>query len=155
LLERSDGSGTAASWAPRDGVQRQRPLLAVDPAGCLPYFSKLPSVDMLGINDHYLARHRPADFGTGYIGHELGNGAYVLSRKPDLVLFNVPTGGKKPNFRSGIEMMEDPRAEFTSTFARLRSSVSVRSGLAHLDADRGRGGIHGPDRIRIPEYLFS
>src|SRR6202012_2676714 len=34
----------------------QRPLVAVDAAGSLPYFApRLPCLDMLGLNDHFLA----------------------------------------------------------------------------------------------------
>ena len=157
--ERWEWDGEAIGGLLATAFGAQRPLLAVDPAGCLPYFSGLPSLDMLGINDHYLARHRPADFGTGYIGHELGNGAYVLSRKPDLVLFNVPTGGRKPNFRSGIEMMEDPRAEFTSTFRPVTIECERPRHVVSLIWMRTEGGAIGiersQDRIRIPGYLFS
>ena len=49
----------------------QQPLYAVDNAGCLPNFSGLPALDMLGLNDHYLAHHPPPNIGTGYLGHEL------------------------------------------------------------------------------------
>lgn len=137
----------------------QHPLLAVDPAGCLPYFSRLPSIDMLGINDHYLAHHRPAGFGTGPLGHELGNGAYVLSRRPDLVLFNLPTGGRKPHLRSGIEMMADPRARFTSTFRAVTVECERPRHVVSVIWMRTEGGAIGiqrsEDRVRIPGYLFT
>jgi hypothetical protein len=47
----------------------KHPLLAVDAAGCTPYFSGLPALDMLGLNDKHIARARPASFGEGKIGH--------------------------------------------------------------------------------------
>jgi len=34
-----------------------KPLIAVTPAGAIPYYSELPSVDMLGLNDRWIARH--------------------------------------------------------------------------------------------------
>ena len=157
--ERWEWDGEAVGGLLATAFGAQQPLLAVDPAGCMPYFSRLPSVDMLGINDHYLARHRPADFGTGYLGHELGNGAYVLSRKPDLVLFNVPAGGRKPNFRSGIEMMEDPSGEFTSTFRAVTLECDRPRHVVSVIWMRAEGGAIGIRRsegqIRIPAYLFS
>ena len=73
----------------------EQPLLAVDAAGSVPYFSRLPALDMLGLSDRYLAHHRPADFGSGVLGHELGDGAYVLSREPDLVLFCHPVDASR------------------------------------------------------------
>jgi len=137
----------------------KRPLLAVDPAGCLPYFSKLPSIDMLGINDHYLAHHRPKGFGNGPLGHELGDGAYVLSRKPDLVLFNLPTGGRVPTMRSGVEMMTDPRGEFVSTFRPVTIEGEQPRRVVSIVWMRTEGGAIGIQRseghIQIPGYLFS
>ena len=37
----------------------EEPLFAVTAAGCLPYFSELPALDMLGLNDRHIAHHRP------------------------------------------------------------------------------------------------
>ncbi|HKQ19335.1 MAG TPA: hypothetical protein VJW75_06265 [Candidatus Eisenbacteria bacterium] len=157
--ERWEWEGEVVGAALATAFGAQRPLLAVDPAGCLPYFSRLPSVDMLGINDHYLAHHRPPGFGKGPLGHELGNGAYVLSRKPDLVLFNLPTGGRVPTLRSGVEMMADPRAEFTSTFRPVTLECERPMHVVSIIWMRTEGGAIGiertEDRIRIPGYLFS
>jgi hypothetical protein len=63
---------------------------------------------MLGLNDHYLARHRPASFGSDpfFVGHELADGAYVLGRQPDLVLFGLPGGNAQPWFRSDRELLK-------------------------------------------------
>ena len=157
--ERWEWDGEVVGGVLAKAFGAQRPLLAVDPAGCLPYFSRLPSVDMLGINDHYLAHHRPAGFGKGPLGHELGDGAYVLSRKPDLVLFNLPTGGREASLRSGVEMLADPHAEFTSTFRpvtieceRPRRVVSI----IWMRTEGGAIGIRRPEgRIEIPGHLFS
>ncbi len=157
--ERWEWDGEAVGGLLAKAFGAQRPLLAVDPAGCVPYFSRLPSVDMLGINDHYLAHHRPTDFGTGALGHELGDGPYVLSRKPDLVLFNLPTGGTRPRLRSGIEMMSDPRAEFTSTFRAVTIECEQPRPVVSVIWMRTEGGAIGIKRsenqIQIPGYLFS
>ncbi|HSQ60791.1 MAG TPA: hypothetical protein VLT84_10225 [Acidobacteriota bacterium] len=157
--ERWEWDGEAVGGLLATAFGAQRPLLAVDPAGCLPYFSRLPSVDMLGINDYYLAHNRPEGFGTGALGHELGNGAYVLSRKPDLVLFDLPTGGRQPHLRSGIEMMEDPRAEFTSTFRPVTIECEEPNPVVSIIWMRTEGGAIGIERsegrIEIPGYLFS
>jgi hypothetical protein len=137
----------------------KRPLLAVDSGGCMPYYSGLPSLDMLGINDHYLAHHHPRGFGYGPLGHELGNGPYVLSRKPDLVLFNLPTGGLKPKFESGTEMMADPRGEFTSTFRPVTLECEGPDPVTSIIWMRTEGGAIGirrsVGRIEIPGYLLA
>jgi hypothetical protein len=134
------------------------PLLAVDPAGCVPYFSGLPSLDMLGLNDAYLAHHPPASFGqTTSIGHELGDGSYVLSQKPDLVLFCLPGGGAKPCFRSGRDMVQ--LDEFGRHYQlvgfegeqphRFRSQIWVRR-------DSQKIGIQtSADQVTIPGFLVG
>src|SRR5258705_420878 len=137
----------------------RRPLLAVDTGGWVPYFSGLPSIDMLGINDRYLAHHRPADFGKGALGHELGNGAYILSRKPDLVLFTRPTGTSGPHFRSGKEIARDSRTVFESTFRLVTFECEYPRLLRSVIWTRAEGGAIGIQRswgrIQIPGYLFS
>jgi hypothetical protein len=114
---------------------------------------------MLGINDHYLAHHRPADFGKGLLGHELGNGAYVLSRKPDLVLFNLPTGNLRPYFRSGREMVFDSKSAFRETFRPVTFECERPRHLDSIVWTRLEGGEIGirrsSDQIQIPGYLFS
>ena len=57
-------------------------LLAVDAAGKIPFYSGLPVVDMLGLNDEYIA-HLPAHFFEA--GHNKYDPDYVLSRRPDLL----------------------------------------------------------------------
>lgn len=64
-----------------------RPYIAVTAAGCMPFFSKLPAIDMFGLNDAVLAKSRPLGFGYGYLGHELMNAGYVLSRAPEIIAF--------------------------------------------------------------------
>ncbi|MCE1253882.1 MAG: hypothetical protein LWX83_10075 [Anaerolineae bacterium] len=89
------------------GFGAQQPLLAVDAAGSLPYYSELPILDMLGLNDYYLPRHPPKDFGQGAIGHELGDGNYFLERNPDLIIFCYPDGKIEPCFNGGKQMVAD------------------------------------------------
>jgi hypothetical protein len=158
--ERWEWEGAAIGELFATGFGAQHPLLAVDPAGCVPYFSHLPAcIDMLGINDHYLAHHRPRDLGEGFIGHELGSGAYVLSRKPDLVLFNRPAGSLLPGYRSGLEIMTDSTLNFRSTFRPITFECDRPVHVSSIVFVRTEGGSVGirrsADRIWIPGYLFS
>ena len=98
------------------------PLFAVDAAGSTPYYAEIDSLDMLGLNDRYLALHRPANFGQGPFGHELGDAAYVLRRKPDLVMFHVAPGQARPVWRAGIDMVKSPE------FARHYQLVTFETG---------------------------
>lgn len=65
-------------------------LLAINAAGIVPYLSGLRTLDMLGLNDEHIA-HRQMTLGLGANGHEKHDAAYVLSRKPDIILLGLPT----------------------------------------------------------------
>jgi hypothetical protein len=61
--------------------------IAVTNAGIIPYYSRRRTIDMLGLNDAHIAR-QPAKLGQRMmIGHEKGDGDYVLGRSPDAILF--------------------------------------------------------------------
>ena len=57
-------------------------LLATPAAGKIPYFSRLQTIDMLGLTDHFLARIPPKNFA---VGHSKEDSSYVLSRNPDVI----------------------------------------------------------------------
>jgi hypothetical protein len=59
--------------------------LASDSVGKVPYFSGLPTIDMLGLTDVHIA-HQPPRPGRAMVpGHSTRDPAYVLSRRPDLI----------------------------------------------------------------------
>jgi hypothetical protein len=124
---------------------RQRPLVAVDAAGGVPYYSGLPALDMLGLTDRWIAHHPPPDRGHALPGHDLGSGAYVLGRAPDLIL--------SQGFRSEWDLVKRP--EFHQLYERItlqedstRAEVWVRK--------EGRVGIQRSGRrIVIPGFLFA
>jgi len=64
-------------------------LLAINAAGIVPYVSGLRTIDMLGLTDAHIA-HRDIDLGHGAIGHEKHDAAYVLERRPDLIVLGLP-----------------------------------------------------------------
>lgn len=117
----------AAPWAANDRVigrllkqafGKAQPLLAVDGAGALPFFSELPALDMLGLNDRYLAFHPPPDFGRAMVGHELGDGNYVYRRRPDLLVLCLTGTPPGACFRPGRELQA--RADFRREYQLLR-----------------------------------
>jgi len=93
----------------RDAFGAERPLVAVDAAGGVPFFSRLPSLDMLGLCDRTIGRSPPSPMLGFWAGHNRGDGRYVLDRQPDLVLFGYPNGLPQPNWTSGRQMERDPR----------------------------------------------
>jgi hypothetical protein len=110
---------------------------------------------MLGLNDRHIATHRPDDIGTGLIGHELGDGAYAMSRQPDLVVFCGPTGRPRPCSRGEKEMVADPafRRDYQLVHFRGTEPFDV---VARIFVRRtGRVGIEATsERVAVPGYLL-
>jgi hypothetical protein len=110
---------------------------------------------MLGLNDYYLPRHPPEDFGTGLIGHELGDGRYVLSREPDLIVFGV--GAEEPWCRSGREMLASP--EFRELYAPVKlrgTDPHPYTGVVWFRKLSPRVGIRQTGtEIRVPGFLLA
>jgi arabinofuranosyltransferase len=148
--------GRAVGPLLKQAFGQAQPLLAVDAAGALPYWSELPSLDMLGLNDSYIAHHPPPNFGRGAIGHELGDGAYVLGRAPDLIAFNSAAGARDPEFLSGREMLAMPVFHQLYQWVRLQASTGNRA-FAELWVRRdGKVGVvRDANRIEIPGFLFT
>jgi arabinofuranosyltransferase len=90
------------------GVVPPDTVIATNTAGSIPFFSKLPTIDTLGLNDETIARRHVPNMGKGSPGHEKGDGAYVLSRKPDIVQFGSAGGNSKPAFLGDQELFALP-----------------------------------------------
>lgn len=150
-----DGYGLAHSLQRAFGDEQ--PLLAVDAAGALPFWSELPSLDMLGLNDKYIATHRPKSFGRGPVGHELGDGAYLWRRAPDIIVFNNASGAEKPVFRGGRQLLR--RREFPARYQLVRvrgDRGNRRVGILYVRFEGGHLGIErSPDRVVIPGFFLS
>ena len=90
-------------------------LIATNTAGSVPYFSGLPAIDMLGLNDAHIAHREMPDMGRRKAGHEKADGAYVLSRRPEVILFGAARGRREPFFVSDRELWASP--EFHERYA--------------------------------------
>lgn len=64
-------------------------LLATNIAGKVPYESRLPTLDLLGLTDAVIARTKVSTMGRGYAGHEKANVDYVAKRRPAVVFISV------------------------------------------------------------------
>ncbi len=109
--------------------------LATNTAGSVPYFSGLPTIDMLGLNDSHIAHTEAPAMGRGKAGHEKADGAYVFSRRPDLVLFGAARGKARPGFRSDRELFRQPgfKTAYRPETYRLPSGTVVHL-WRHVDA---------------------
>lgn len=149
---------------------REQPLLAIDAAGCLPYASRLPCLDMLGLNDWHIARQAPRPGTRFRPGHMRGDVDYVLERAPDLLVFGTPPGFALQAFDPGGSFLHESRfradyrlASFACgpnvPLARVWVRLEGRVGLAR-DALADDRSSREPDssaraRLRIPAWLFG
>jgi arabinofuranosyltransferase len=134
-----------------EGFWAEQPLLAVTAAGTLPYFSKLPCLDMLGLNDRHIARQRPEQVGD--LAHDHADGSYVLDREPDLVVFSL---GVSAGFDAGREMRVDERWKRDYMEVMFRGYVPhERPGKVYVRT-RGRVGMQVEDDVvTVPGYLLD
>lgn len=134
-----------------EGFREQQPLLAVTAAGTLPYFSKLPCLDMLGLNDRHIARQRPEQ--AGDLAHDHADAKYVLDREPDLIVFTL---GQSPGFEVGRQMLRDPRFKRDYMQVVFRGYVPhERDGKVYVRT-HGRVGMQiDDDLVTVPGYLLQ
>lgn len=133
----------------------QRPLLVSDAAGVVPYFAHMNVIDPLGLNDYHIARHPMADRGKGFVGHELGDGSYVLDHKPDLLLLS--NYESEALFAADAQLLADPR--FATYYQLIQFDAGppnpIRAGIYIRRID-GRLGIQSSgDRETVPAYLAT
>ncbi|MGD8608430.1 MAG: hypothetical protein PVH21_14130 [Myxococcales bacterium] len=139
----------------REAFEDRDPLVAVDAAGAIPFYSGLRSLDMLGLNDAHIARHHDASFGHGVQGHELGDGDYVLSAKPDIIVAGV-LGSSRLAFRGGREMDKDPRFHQWYRNVRVRGEEPYPTRFSIFCRLEGRVGLRRSEgQVVVPGYLFA
>jgi hypothetical protein len=68
-------------------------VIVVSAAGTVPYYSELPTIDALGLNNAHIARRGKRDRSLPF-GHQAGDGKYILAQKPAVIIFKggLPLG---------------------------------------------------------------
>lgn len=126
-------------------------LIAVTAAGCIPYASELPTVDMLGLNDYYTPRHPPKNFGTGMLAHELGDANYVLGRNSDIIIYHM---GAVPRFNVGDQMKNNP--VFINNYVEVLARQNQDEHILYFNKyGKSAGIIKEKNILTIPAYLIT
>ncbi len=90
-------------------------LVALNTAGSTPYYAPDNAyIDMLGLNDAHIAKRVMKEkklYWQSVPGHAKGDGAYVLSRRPDYIIMGSSNGSSAddPWFLSDLELSRDPK----------------------------------------------
>ncbi|MBP2619132.1 hypothetical protein [Chryseobacterium jejuense] len=124
-------------------------LVAVTAAGCIPYSSELPTIDMLGLNDYYIPRHPPKNFGRGSLAHELGDANYVMKRNPDIIIFNI---GSEPRFNIGDQLKTN--TIFNNNYIKVKEKEEEYQ-LFFNKYGKNTGIKNNGNQLIIPGYLFQ
>jgi hypothetical protein len=68
-------------------------VVATGGAGIVPYYSRRATIDMYGLADLHIGHMTPLASGFKKVAHEKYDPAYVLDRKPDLLISGVDRNG--------------------------------------------------------------
>lgn len=77
--------------------------LATGNVGVIPYVSGLLTIDMHGLCDRHIASRSIPGMGQGVPGHEKGDGLYILSRHPKIILFMLSRFSDHPLTMEEVE----------------------------------------------------
>jgi hypothetical protein len=109
-------------------------LIAVDAAGQIPYYAELPTIDMFGINDLYIAHLSLEELaelgktmGAGVPGHEKMDWDYVMNQEPDyVIIYGTMLDGITP-YQPVDDWTNKPRfKEFLTIYRRNEPAPPVR-----------------------------
>jgi arabinofuranosyltransferase len=128
----------------------------VTAAGGIPYWSKLPCIDMLGLNDGVISRSKSQGKGSNWIGHEQADANYVMSRRPELIHFGAPGGGM-PVFGYKEQMKEMPVFWQDYVLCAI-GGLEPYPFVTRIYVDRTStklGLISTPGHIDVPLYLIE
>lgn len=118
--------------------------IAATAAGRVPYFARRRCVDMMGLSDRTIAR-QPAKVGDTLelAGHLKGDGAYVLDRQPDVIVFLRLVVRDRP-----LALQRD----WPQTSRRLAFSISERE-IADLPRFRKEYRLYSLPLPEVDAYL--
>lgn len=109
-------------------------LVARNAVGAVGYYSDVRILDMLGLNDRYIAHHGQKD--PSFLpGHQTGDGDYVLRREPDYVM---PTN-LEPPFRFVSDRELSKRPEFREEYERITVELDNGSKVSMWKREEGAG----------------
>ncbi len=153
--DRNVEQGKSVGLFLHDAFGAKHPLFASDAAGVMPFYSEMPAIDPLGLNDYHIARHPAPHRGQGWVGHELGDGKYVLDLKPDLIMPANFDG--RMDLSADQQLVEDPR--FARDYQAIRvdtdAALPTRSILYVRRVDGPLGITASPQHVTVPAYLAT
>ncbi len=134
-------------------------LIALNTAGSTPFYNlDKRFIDMLGLNDAVIARREVPEFRLRrqrWPGHNKGDGAYILSRRPDYIILAAADGrdATDPWFLSDIELVENP--EFRECYTKHEIDMRYPFVDKHSELPYRRDeDLRGPRRIILLPLIY-
>ncbi|MDP2953181.1 MAG: hypothetical protein Q8O76_07695, partial [Chloroflexota bacterium] len=126
-------------------------ILAAPEVGAIPYYSGWKTIDLLGLNDEWLARHGVARI--NYLGRiQYVDTEYVLGRKPTVVILLSDSPSQVSGFEWNV-LFQDSRMEQYERLGVLRITVG-RSYWYHVFARKDYDRID-PFRSAIADLSIA
>jgi hypothetical protein len=129
------------------GVLAADEWLAVNTAGSLPYASRRPTIDMLGLTDRQIARHPVYVVSLGWAGHRRGWGEYVVARRPRAVVWYNSAGLAEPHYLGDHQLADN------AIFRFWHRPSCITSSSARIGRSSGTSAVNGicrPSSTRSP-----
>ena len=105
-------------------------LVAFSGAGVIAFYSELPFLDTLGLTNEHIASRSMSTMGEGGAGHEKGDGRYVFSRRPHVIILSGdPVSTFTPVLPGDRELLSIP--EFPEVYDPLVMEVRFASRRSH------------------------
>ncbi len=142
----------------KNAFENKKPLIATAAAGCIPYWSDLPVIDTLGLNDYYIPRYSKKNILDRRIGHGFGDGYYVLARHPDIIFFCGPWGSMGPCYTSEVQMFETEefKTDYFAVYFRIEKNNKKTGSIIWVNKKSSKTGIiKNENYINIPAYFLS
>jgi tetratricopeptide (TPR) repeat protein len=102
-------------------------VIALNTVGALPYYAGRPTIDLYGLTDAHIAHLPTRPVPGGGTGHEKGDGAYVLARRPDYILLrNVWLADVPIEAHRSLQGVSEREIAADPTFLELYEPVDLR-----------------------------
>lgn len=145
-------SGVAFGKMVRVAFAHQSPLIAVEPAGAIPFYSGFPTLDLYGLTDRHIAKG--PRIVSGAPAHEKGDPHYVMQKNPDLIVFGSGEGGRA---RSWPAHLLEKSEGFSTAYVFQCFAISGKAGLKNFSYLRSAGRLGAETRaseIVVPVWAF-
>ncbi len=86
--------------------------MGVNTVGSLPYESRLPTIDGLGLTDAAIARHPVYVISPLWSAHRRGWGQYMRRRRPQVIVWYNSAGLREPHYLGDRQLADDPYFRF-------------------------------------------